>query len=343
MTWTDLLTYSRTARQNRMGNLILSLLLLFGGAVGAAAQQLQLPHDDTIRVREFYRLAGRIQDDIWPAWSAVPSPLLLVTEQREFLMHHPAPPQDFSKVGDDLYERARHYPINLLATFPAFGKPAVIVIGEPANTTSKSSTPWLITLMHEHFHQLQDAQPGYFEGVDNLGLSHEDKSGMWMLNYPFPYESPAVMQGFAQLRDMLLKALSEADRKQFARNAADYKLARRSFFDQLSSDDHKYLAFQLWQEGIARYTEIRSADDAAAYVPTEEYAALPDFESFGEYSKKLRDETIDELRNADIRKEQRLVIYPWGAAEGLLLDRLKPGWQSDYFKHPFSLDFFFEK
>jgi len=37
-----------------------------------------------------------------------------------------------------------------------------------------------------------------------------------------------------------------------------------------------------------------------------------------------------------------MFVYPFGAAEGLLLDRLNPDWKSDYFKHPLSTDALFE-
>ena len=46
--------------------------------------------------------------------------------------------------------------------------------------------------MHEHFHQLQWAQPEYLKAIDDLGLSKGDATGMWMLNYPFPYDNPEV-------------------------------------------------------------------------------------------------------------------------------------------------------
>jgi len=114
-------------------------------AIGLA-QSLALPADDAVRIHEFYRLAAQIQDNIWAQWSQTPAPLLLVTTSTEFLTHHPAPPKDFTKIGDDLYARARQFSTDLLATFPAFGPPSVIVIGEPASTTSETSTPWLITL-----------------------------------------------------------------------------------------------------------------------------------------------------------------------------------------------------
>src|SRR5437868_13397017 len=205
--------------------ILLSAMLCLGQS---SAQQL--PAADAVRVREFYRLAAVLQDKIWPHWSDTPAPLLLVTDGGEFLTHHPAPPKDFTKIGDDLHARPRQFPTNLLATFPAFGPPSVIVIGEPNNTASKTSTPWLITLMHEHFHQLQNAQPPYFRAVQDLGLSHGDNTGMWMLNYPFPYEKPEVAQSFASLRDLLLRAVNASDREKFARLGTQYLLERKKFF-----------------------------------------------------------------------------------------------------------------
>src|ERR1700722_16706519 len=125
--------------------------------IGEDSHPPQLPLKDAVRIHEFYRLAPQIADDVWPGWSRTIAPLLLVTSQGEFLTHHPDPPDDFERIGDNLYARPRKYSVNLLATFPAFGPQSVIVIGEPENTEAKTSTPWLITLMHEHFHQLQDS------------------------------------------------------------------------------------------------------------------------------------------------------------------------------------------
>jgi len=321
---------------------LFAILLL---AITAFAQTPaeQLPADDAVRIREFYRLASQIQDQIWPNWRRTLAPLLLVTPATEFLTHHAGPPKDFKKVGDDLYARSRQFPTNLLATFPAFGPPSVIVIGEPKNTTSKTSTPWLITLMHEHFHQLQNAQPGYFQAVHDLGLSCGDATGMWMLNYAFPYEKVEVVRTFAHLRDLLLSTVNETDKDKFARLAKQYVQARKKFFARLSPDDHKYFSFQLWQEGIARYTQIKAAEAAAQYQPTAEYAALSDFEPFNTYAAKARAETLSELKQVDLAKSKRMVVYSFGAVEGLLLDRLNPGWKYEYFKHLLSTDSFFEK
>ncbi|MGP0095849.1 MAG: hypothetical protein ACLPHI_02335 [Terriglobales bacterium] len=308
--------------------------------ITAAAQQL--PREDAIRIAEFYRLAAQIRDQIWPNWSNTPAPLLLVTDKMEFLTHDPKPPKDFTKVADDLFARPRQFDTHLLATFPAFGPPPVIVIGQAQNTDAKTSTPWVITLMHEHFHQLQDDQPGYAAAVNHLNLSGADTTGMWMLNYPFPYERKDVVQSFANLRDLLLNALAQTNRTKFERSAAHYVSQRRQALARLSQDDHKYLSFQLWQEGIARYTEIRVAEAAAGYRPTPDYATLPDYETFAAYAGRVREKTLKELREADIREMKRTFVYPFGATEGLLLDRLNPEWKTEYFQHLLSTDALFE-
>jgi hypothetical protein len=285
----------------------MSLLML--AAFGRATDE-QLPADDGVRIREFYRLAARIQDRIWPEWSKTPAPVLLVTAETEFLTHYSSPPAEFRKIEDDIYARPRKFSTSFLATFPAFGPPVVIVAGEPGNTTSKTSTRWLITLMHEHFHQLQDGKPGYFAAVEGLGLSHGDQTGMWMLNYEFPYERPEVAEGFGRLRDLLVETVNETDEHKFMALAKRYVEERRRFFAQLSGEDHKYFAFQLWQEGVARYTEIKVAEAAANYKPSADFAELPDFEPFGPYAERVRRETLTESRKSGSRKGKKVGGLP---------------------------------
>ena len=297
--------------------------------------------ENSIRLREFYRLAAQIQDTLWPGWSGVPATLLLVTEKQEFLTHHTSPPKGFAKISEDLYARPRQFPTDFLATFPAFGPPDVIVVGEAEHTSAKTSTPWLITVMHEHFHQLQDAQPHAFEDVMKLGLSHGDQTGMWMLNYPFPYGNAHLVEGFAHLRELLLDAIAESDAAKFAVATRNYVTARKIFMGQIAVDDRKYIEFQLWKEGIARYSQVKSAEAAANYQPTAQYALLPDYETFAHYAAHARQDTLDELRRADMSSWKRQVVYSWGAAEGFLLDRVNPDWRDSYFHQPFSLDSYF--
>lgn len=320
----------------------IAILLSLATLLFAQSPSLQIPSDDAVRIREFYRLAPTIEDAIWPHWSAEPMPLLLVTAEGEFLTHHQAPPKDFKEIGDNWFARPRQFPLDLQATFPVFGPPSVIVIGEPKNTESKTSTPWIITLMHEHFHQLQNAQPGYYKGVENLGLSHGDQTGMWQLNYPFPYENPEVVEGFKRLRDLLVMVVSEKEPKSFSELVKRYMEERKRFLARLWPDDHKFFSFQLWQEGIARYTQIMAAEAAASYQPTAEYAALPDYEAFSTYAPQMRSDTLKELKQANLAKWKRVVFYSFGGVEGLVLDRINPKWKEQYFHQMFSTDSYFQ-
>jgi len=302
-----------------------------------------LPTEDAVRISEFYRLAEQTQDKVWPAWSKAPAPLVLVTGDTEYLTHLANPPKDFQKVGDDVYARPRQFPINMQATFPALGFPPVIVIGEPTNTSSQTSTPWLIVLMHEHFHQLQWAQPGYLQAVNDLGLGKGDATGMWMLNYPFPYGNPDVAESFGRLRDSLLATLNEVEQKKFEQLSKQYLKDRKEFLAQFLPGDHKYFSFQLWQEGVARYVQIKAAQAAGDYQPSAAFAALPDYTRFDTYSVAARSRTLDELKHIDITQSKREVFYSFGAAEALLLDRINPTWRDEYFRHLLTTDPLFPK
>lgn len=310
--------------------------------IGEDVRTPQLSPRDAILIREFYRLAPQIAADVWPDWSRTLAPLLLVTNDGEFLTHHPDPPADFERIGDFIYARQKHFSVNLLATFPVFGPRPVIVIGEPENTEAKTCTPWLITLMHEHFHQLQHTQPGIMKAIDGLNLAHGDQTGGWMLNYPFPYEKAEIDRSFADLRNLLLAALNEKKETKFRALARQYGIERKKFLGQMAPEDRKYFSFQLWQEGIARYIQVKSAEAAAHYEPSPEFAALPDYEPFTAYAARFRNETMRELGQADLVKWKRTVIYSFGACEGFLLDRLQPNWTDSYFKNLFTLDPYFD-
>ena len=107
---------------------------------------------------------------------------------------------------------------------------------------------------------------------------------------------------------------------------------------RLSPDDRKYLGFQIWQEGIARYTQVRCAEESAGYQPRSAYRALADYQPFSAAAAKARAESLRELSRTDLAGDKRNVAYSFGAAEGFLLDRVDPRWKLDYFEHPLSLD-----
>src|SRR5262245_10000077 len=177
--------------------------------------------------------------------------VLLVTDSTEYLIGHPRPTSEFallgrdSVLGRDVFVRARRFPPTLLATFPAVGGTATIVVGS-AERTDKSSAEWVLTLLHEHFHQWQSSLPDYYAKANGLGLARGDTTGQWMLNYPFPYDSAPVQQAVKALATSLARAepIETVTRQ------------REALRRILSQDDDRYLEFQLWQEGVPRYVEI---------------------------------------------------------------------------------------
>ncbi len=316
--------------------------LLASGAHALTAQQPAIGASDRVRLAEAFRLSAAVGDSLWSGWSAAPFAVLLVTPEREFLLRHPRPSVDFARVGydsvigADVFARPRTFSPALLATFPAVGGVPTIVVGR-AEQTGKTSTEWVLTLLHEHFHQLQTSQPGYYQRSLALGLARGDETGMWMLDYPFPYDSVGVQRPAAALAGDLALALG-ADTT--ARRSAARRLvaARRALRDALAADDYRYLALQLWQEGVARYTELRLAEIAARrYTPTSAFRQLPDFTPFATVADTLRARIVAPGAT-DLGRHRRVAFYPLGAALALVLDDEVPGWRGRYLAHPFDLD-----
>ena len=326
----------------------LALFLLIARPV--VGQQPTLGEADRVRIAEAFSLAEAVRDTLWPGWSEIPFAVLLVTPEREFLVRHPRPSDDFTRVAvydtllqSAVYARDRRFPPDLLATFPAVGGVPTVVVGQ-ADRTGRSSTFWVLTLLHEHFHQLQNAQPDYYEAVGALDLSGGDETGMWMLNYPFPYDSAVVGERFEVYRDALARALEAAPGPPDGAALEAYLGARARLRDALEEADYRYFSFQLWQEGVARYIEYRAAEvGARRHEPLPAFRRLDDFVPYAEAADSLRRALRRELADLDLAAWRRAGLYPVGAAEALLLDVHRPDWRRRYFEEKFDLERYFEE
>ena len=307
----------------------------------------EIPGTDRIRLAEAFRLADRFGDRLWDGWSTAPFAVLLITAENEFLVRHPRPSEDFQPVGEDsllgskVWVRPRTFDRHLLATFPAVGGIPTIVIGQAESTAAATSTPWVLTVLHEHFHQWQDAQPWYYPGTAALDLAGGDTTGTWMLNFPFPYEDPKIANGMVEASKALLAAL-QAPQGSFPAALKRFRKTRHAWESLLSPKDARYLGLQEWQEGIARYTEVRLAELAADESPSEEFKALADAQPYAQVAARLRKQVESDLAGPELARKKRIAFYAWGAAQGLLLDRSDPRWRAGYLDRRFSLRGYFD-
>lgn len=313
-----------------------SALLLFLSCLSAAQETLAptITYFDRVRIAEFYRLKDAIGEQVWPGWKDAPKAILLISNDHEFLINHPSPGKDFAQTIEDpvlgkVATRKRVFQKNFLATFPVDGVPT-IVVGQAENTGHKS-TSWVFTLLHEHLHQYQYTRPGYYPGINGLGLQGDDQSGMWMLNYAFPYTEPKVVAAFNEAREAMLAA--NANRSLLGK--ANDKV--HAFEATLTPPQLKYWHVQLWQEGVARFTEIAAAEAAIKSDPSEDFRALHDFEPYREYARRVKDKTLNELQKISIEKDKRVVVYSFGAVYALILDKSHPRWTRDYLTKALSL------
>jgi hypothetical protein len=266
--------------------------------------------------------------------------ILLVTDSLEYLVGHPRPSGEFTSLGRDrrleqeVLVRPRWLSPTLLATFPAVGGTSTIVVGPPERT-GKSSPEWVLTLLHEHFHQWQSALPDYYARASGLGLARGDTTGRWMLDYPFPYDSVPVQRAVEALAGAIGQALAH-------REAPDSTAAVSLRLDRvrrmLAADDYRYLEFQLWQEGVPRYIELAAAEAAAnAGRPAEEFLRQPDHEPYAALAARLRRELERSLTGLSLGRDRRVAFYALGAGLAALRERSGGQWKGRYEREPFSL------
>lgn len=272
------------------------------------------------QVRSFAQTEG---EKVWRDYGNAPFGFVIVTEAEENLLCRDQVPSGFSPAGLDAATECKRYtrplsglPKNLLAAMPLFGPPAVIIMGTP-EATGMTEESWVRTILHEHFHQWQYALPDYFPRIDALDLHNGDRTGMWILNYPFPYEDPRVEKTFADASQKLSEAVAARETPEFLPAFDRYIAARQALATAAGERNWRYLELQLWQEGVARWTEIA----LGKLYPLQEVRGS---------ARQLELDTLDELKNPNLRERKREAVYAYGAGEAMLLEECWPEWRSEY-------------
>jgi hypothetical protein len=298
---------------------LLALLSLSAAAPPASAT----PRALSAELEGMRALASAQGESLWSGYGRAPFSFLLVEEAQETLLCHPTDPQGFTPDGldaatgcDRLIRPRSSLPASLLAAMPIFGPPSTIVVGTPA-ATGVSPDRWRASILHEHFHQWQDALPEFYPRVAALDLADGDETGMWMLNFPFPYEDAATAAAFAQASRALAAAVAARGSADFRPRLADYLVRRRALAATAGERNWRYLEFQLWKEGVARWTEIALAQASG-------HAAMR-----AEAERRQR-EVLADLESPDLAGRKRVVAYATGAGEAMLLEACGPAWRAAY-------------
>lgn len=308
----------------------------------------KMRYEDKIRIREAISISEQEGEKNWKGLNEVPFVVLLVTDSVEYLINHPYPSDDFKLSEDDkilnakILYRKRQFPDWYLATFPAVNGVNCIVVGTPEKT-NKNSTDWVITLLHEHFHQYQFTSPNYYDEVNKLDLSGGDETGMWQLNYAFPYDDLRVIEQYNKYTSALLKAVSNVKKQNFNKDFKTYLKQRAKFKQLLKPADYRYFSFQIWQEGIARHTEYKFIQALDNYIPSQEMTQLKDFVKFKDLKDKFYNSELKSITQSKLETEKRVSFYAIGFAEGILLDKRNPKWQEKYLTNKFYIENYFDK
>lgn len=154
------------------------------------------------------------------------------------------------------------------------------------------------------------------------------------------YEEAAVNERFSATCRALSEALAAnpKKKKEFKAKLEAYLQAREKFRAALSEDDYKYFSFQLWKEGVARYTEYQAAFHSPLY-----FVQTGDSKEYAQAARELEEEILGGLSKLSLREEKRVAFYTFGAAEALLLDRANSFWHKHYFKEKFFLEKYYAK
>lgn len=281
-----------------------------------------------------YRVvATNMYESYWPEWKNVPKPLLLIDDHREHLFGTDYTDSTFQEYCEGIYSRLATLNKHFLATFPFINFQPTIIIGTPENT-NKTPLEWTVTLLHEHFHQLQFSHPDYQSTQKSLNLDKGDQTGMWMLNHPFPYEDERVINKINEMVQNLLLLHEKKSPKKVLGQHRQLKMDLRTI---LGDEHYRYLNLQLWQEGYARFMELSILEYWIAQFDqiNQDQFNRHELET---YLRDYETQILKSLISSPIHEIKRVYFYSLGAAEAMLISKVNPDWKDLYFSELFTTD-----
>lgn len=271
-------------------------------------------------------------DLLWAGLSQAPLPTLLIGPEHETLFCG-LPTPGFSALGFDpitrctMQVRTRELPVDLSAATD-LGNVPVIHMGLP-DALEATQADWIVTFLHEAFHQYQSTLPGYLSAVDVVRARLSKAGDQWVLEYPFPYADPKVKAEFAAMTLSAGQFVSAENDTQAKAAIRSYVEARNRARDAMSPDDWLYYEFQVGQEGVARWTELKFAVAAGN--------ARADIAAIGQERTGGLAVSLGAIDSQGLNMWRRSSFYVLGAIEASMLERVRPQWQLEYATKPFAM------
>jgi hypothetical protein len=271
---------------------------------------------DKIRLAEALHLKSSLGDDLWPGFGQEPIPVSLHYAQVSFLIGYPGvPPVSWQVVPGDDFQGKPYYrmlesdPQNfsirmgqvwvagmatktmtdlfLIQVYHDF-LPPVIEQVFPYHLLIQPSETQIGGVIHESFHVYQALlSSGRLESAET---AHKTGGQYWAVD-------PTLHNAWKDEIDLLSKALA-ADTESESQVLAQQFLASRQQRRQqagLSTDLVDYERWLEWEEGLAKYAEIKIlqlAFESPSYQPLTEMEADSDFKAYRGFKQRWSQENI---------------------------------------------------
>ena len=308
----------------------------------------RLQYVDKVRLTEALHLKQQLGDSVWSGWGDADAPVLLWNRDYAFMVGHPALPSGWHAVERDslagqTYYRQRTQDAQTSAVL--VGNARVASMGTKwemdalAMEHVRDLLPWPLEplfpyrlaiqpseaqisyLLHETFHvhqahiapeRLAAASATRARG-DQYGAADRTMHSDWWQE--------------ANLLVVALGARSRRDAVEQTRRFLEHRRDRRAGHD-LGAELIAYERQLEWQEGLAKYVELRiwrEAQESPDYEPVLGMRDDPDFRDYTTFQQRWLRELAEMRLQALISSEAR--FYYTGMAQAVLLDRLLPGWK----------------
>lgn len=311
--------------------------------------------------REVWTLIGSADNPVWPGWDASSTPMLFyLPGEQDVLVNHPHPPDGFRPytgpvqfpgwqiavkdgptiINADGQNTSKDVNgVRTLVVADTLSNLRQNIQGANRETLSFSTLrtdPYeqLGFIVHEAFHVYQDK-------------SAPDKGANDMLLLYYPVLSAENNAGFALEGSALADALQATDAAAVRRAAVRWLAARKHRRSLLPAKAVQYEDGVEFTEGLAKYTEYRLYEALQGRKPGAAMTWAQGFNGYDDLAPRRRELIERMVKNmsgaVNVNNDPygtaplRFRLYYSGMAEGVLLDRLMPGWQKRIFAADASL------